>query len=99
MTSYDLYSGRRTAANFVNLAGSALAVILSAHIVFILAGARPDNPVARWVANTSDVIGLWFTHLFSTSSQTFTVILNYGSAAVFWLVVTGVVARVLRNVG
>lgn len=99
MTSYQLDSGRRTAAAVVNLVGTALALLLIGHILFVLFGARPDNPVVTWVARWSDVVGLWFTNLFSTSSAAFTVILDYGSAAVFWLVVTGVVARVLRNTG
>jgi len=99
MTTYSLYSGRRTAANVVNLVGTGLALILTAHILFVLWHARPDNPVATWAASWSDAIGLWFTHMFHTGSAAFTTILNYGAAAVFWLVVTGVLARVLRNVG
>ncbi|GAB3893014.1 hypothetical protein ACFQ1S_31475 [Kibdelosporangium lantanae] len=99
MAGYHVDSGRRTAANIVNLVGTGLALVLVAHIVFVLAGARPDHPVATWAASWSDVIGLWFTNMFSTGDSDFTTVLNYGSAAVFWLVVTGVVARVLRNVG
>lgn len=99
MTSYQLDSGRRTAANVVGLAGTALALLLTAHILFVLFGARPDSAVVAWVATWSDVVGLWFTHLFATTSPAFTVILDYGCAAVFWLVVTGLVARVLRRVG
>jgi hypothetical protein len=99
MASYPLDRGRSTFAGVVNLVGSALALLLTAHILFVLFDAQPDNPLVSWVATWADVVGLWFVHLFSTSSPQFTVILDYGAAAVFWLIVTGLVARVLRNVG
>jgi hypothetical protein len=99
MASYQLDRGRHTVAGLVNLVGSALALLLTAHILFVLFDAQPDNAVVSWVATWADVVGLWFVHLFSTSSPQFTVILDYGAAAVFWLIVTGFVARVLRNVG
>lgn len=99
MASYPLHSGRSTAAGFVRLAGTALALVLTAHILFVLFDADPLHPVVSWAARWADVLGLWFTDLFHTSSADFTVILNYGSAALFWLIVTGVLASVLRGVG
>ncbi|MCE7006312.1 hypothetical protein LWC34_26270 [Kibdelosporangium philippinense] len=99
MSTYNATSGRRTAASLVNLAGSALAVLLIAHIVFVLFNANFSNGLVSWVAQWSEVVGLWFVNLFDTGNTTFTIILNFGLAAVFWLVVTGIVARVLRSVG
>lgn len=99
MTTYRLNNGRGTAAGLVNLVGTVLALILVAHIVFQFAKAWPGNAFVNWVGSTSDVIGLWFTHLFDTGNATFTMVLNYGLAAVFWLIVTGIIASVLRSVG
>lgn len=99
MTTYRVDSGRRTAAGVVHLIGTVLALILTAHILFVVFHAGPDNPFANWATQWSDVIGLWFVHLFHTNSEVFTVILNYGAAAVFWLIVTGFVALLLRSVG
>jgi hypothetical protein len=99
MASYPLHSGRHTAAGLVRLAGTALALVLTGHILFVLFTADPTNPVVSWASRWSDVLGLWFTDLFHTGSPGFTVVLNYGAAAVFWLVVTGVLASVLRSVG
>lgn len=99
MVSHSAHSGRHAAAGFVRCVGTALALVLTAHILFVLFSANPDNPVVRWAARWSDVLGLWFTDLFHTSSPDFTLILNYGSAAVFWLIVTGALASVLRSVG
>lgn len=99
MASYPLRGGRNTAAGFVRFAGTALALVLVLHIVFSLFDANPGNPVVSWAAGWSNVLGLWFVGLFHTSSPDFTLILDYGAAAVFWLIVTGVLASVLRSVG
>lgn len=99
MASYPLRGGRHTAAGFVRFAGTALALVLTAHVLFVLFHADPDNPVVAWAARWSGVLGLWFTDLFHTGSPAFTALLDYGAAAVFWLVVTGVLASVLRSVG
>jgi hypothetical protein len=99
MASYPLHGGRDTAAAFVRFGGTALALVLVLHIVFSLFDASPGNPVVTWAAESSNVIGLWFVGLFHTGSPDFTLILDYGAAAVFWLVVTGVLASVLRSVG
>ena len=99
MTTYRVNNGRSTAAGLVNLVGTVLALILVAHVVFEFAKAWPGNGFVAWVASASNVIGLWFTSMFHTGDQTFTMVLNYGLAAVFWLLVTGIIASLLRSVG
>lgn len=83
----------------INLVGSGLALILGAHIVFLLLHANRANAVVRWVAHTADIVGLWFVGLVNTGDAAFSAVLDYALAAVFWLVVTGAVARLLRSVG
>ena len=99
MTVHRSVRGRQSAAAVVNLAGSLLATVLVAHILFVAFGADPANALVGWVARWADVVGLWFVGLFGTGDATFTVILDYGAAAAFWLIVTGLVARVLRSAG
>jgi hypothetical protein len=99
MTTYRVNNGRGTAAGLVNLAGTVLALILVAHVVFEFAKAWPGNAFVDWVGSASGVIGLWFTSMFNTGDPTFTMVLNYGLAAVFWLLVTGIIASLLRSVG
>ncbi|HEX3783837.1 MAG TPA: hypothetical protein VHX38_29595 [Pseudonocardiaceae bacterium] len=99
MTTYRLNNGRSTAAGLMNLVGSVLALILVAHIVFESFHIGPANRLVTWVGSTSDVISLWFAHLIDTGNATFSLVLNYGLAAVFWLIVTGVIASLLRSVG
>lgn len=99
MTTYRLNNGRSTAAGLVNLVGSVLALILVAHIVFASFHIGTANRFVTWIGSTSDVVSLWFTHLIDTGNATFSLVVNYGLAAVFWLVVTGIIASVLRSVG
>ena len=99
MTTYRVNNGRSTAAGLVNLAGTVLALILVANVVFQFAKAWPGTTFVNWVATASHVIGLWFTTMFDTGDQTFNLVLNYGLAAVFWLLVTGIIASLLRSVG
>jgi hypothetical protein len=99
MTTYRLNNGRSTAAGLVNLVGTVLALILVAHIVFEAFDICPTGGFVIWIGSTADVVGLWFTNLVDTGNATFSLVLNYGLAAVFWLVVTGVIASLLRSVG
>lgn len=99
MSMYRLASGRSTAAGLVNSVGTVLALILVAHIVFVLVHANPGNEIVGWATQTSAVIALWFINVVDTGDAVFSTVVNYGLAAVFWLVVTGAIARVLRSVG
>jgi hypothetical protein len=99
MTTYGTTHSRGTAAGVVNLIGTVLALILAAHIVFVLFHADPANLVVRWVGHAASVTGLWFVHLIDTGNVAFSTLLNFGLAAVFWLFVTGLIAHLLRSVG
>lgn len=99
MTVYQSVRGRQTAAGVTNVVGSLLAAVLVAHIVFTFFDANPANALVGWAARWANVVGLWFVNLFDTGDAAFTVLLNYGAAAVFWLVVTGFIARLLRSAG
>ena len=89
--------GRATAGTVVRVIGTIIAVILVAHILFALLGANPGNPLVVWVAQWAGALALWFANLFATGSEALNVILNYGLAAVFWLVVTGIIARFVAH--
>jgi hypothetical protein len=91
--------GRATAGTVVRVIGTIIAVILVAHILFALLGANPNNPLVVFVAQWADALAIFFRGLFATGSDALNVILNYGLAAVFWLVITGLIARVLYRAG
>jgi len=76
-----------------------IAVILVAHILFALLGANPNNPLVVFVAQWADALAIFFRGLFATGSDALNVILNYGLAAVFWVVVGVIAAWLLSGLG
>ncbi|GDY30690.1 hypothetical protein [Gandjariella thermophila] len=99
MIARSVHSGRGTAAAIINAIGTIVAVILALHIIFGLTGANPANPVVTFIAQWAGAFALWFRDLFATGNATVDMIVNYGIAAVFWLFVTGLLARLVRRVG
>ena len=79
----------------IRAAGGAAALILIAYIVLTIGGANPDNGIARFVADWADNLALGFRDLFTPSDARLRVIINYGLAAICWLVITGVLTRFL----
>lgn len=96
--------GRRARARTVNVLttiirtlGAAAALVLVAYIVLTVGGANPQNGIARFVSGWADDLALGFRDLFTPADARLRVIVNYGSAALFWLVVTGVLNGIVRR--
>jgi len=85
------------AANIISGIGAVIAVILVAHVLFVLFGANPGNALVTFVRQWASILALWFHDLFSTGNATLDLIVNYGLAIVFWLVVTGILARMVAR--
>lgn len=81
----------------VRLVCGFLAVALVAHILLSIFDANPDNVITRWVADVADVAVLAFDDLFTPTDETLRVILNFGLAALFWLLVAGIVTGIVRR--
>ncbi len=79
--------------------GLAFAVVLVLHVIFVVGEANPDNGIVSFVAGASSEVALGFEDLFVPDDPKLAVLLNYGIAAVFWMVVSSLVARVIRTVG
>lgn len=75
------------------------ALILVLHIVFEVAEANPDNGIVKFVDGWADGLALGFRDLFDPDDKKLTVLVNYGIAAVFWLVISSVGAALIRKVG
>jgi len=75
----------------------AAAVILAAYIVLTVGGANPDNGITQFVSGWADNLTLGFRDLFTPADAKLRVIVNYGLAAVFWLVIGAVITGVLRR--
>ncbi|WP_207926956.1 hypothetical protein [Actinocrispum wychmicini] len=73
------------------------AVVLVAHIIMVLGEANPANGVASFVRGFAAAVSLGFDGLFTPASVKAQVLLNYGSAAVVWLVFAVVVTALIRR--
>jgi hypothetical protein len=90
--------GGRTAASVVGAIGYVIVAILVIHIVLTLLGANPANAFAAFFATAAGFFSLGLGNLFlfpdNPAMQT---AVNYGIAALIWLVLTLVVTRILRR--
>jgi hypothetical protein len=63
----------------------------------IVLGANQANAFFKFVQSLAEPLALFFPGLFHTGNFNVDVLLNYGLAAVFWLVVTGILARAVSR--
>ncbi|WHT19736.1 hypothetical protein N8J89_01210 [Crossiella sp. CA-258035] len=79
--------------------GTIVAVVLVAHVVLTVGGANPENGITQFVASWADPLALGFRDLFMPEDPKARVLVNYGIAALFWLIVTSIVVRIVRRLG
>lgn len=105
--SYDPYQGhppaerRDDGANLVIrivrlVTGLASSVFLL-HIAFVVLGANPANGFVDFVDNLASALVLGLGDVFTPDDATLWVVLNYGFAALVYLVVGHVIVRALRR--
>jgi len=85
-------------ATVVRIIAVVIAVILVVHIVLVLGNANPDNSITKGIADLARPLALGFKDLFSPSSPKLLVLVNFGLAALFWLVVGALVSRIIRRI-
>lgn len=100
------YDWAKTRARFVGVlssvvrwAGTLAALVLTVHVVLTVGGANPDNGITRFVADWSQPLALGFANLFTPENPQLAVLVNFGIAAVFWLIITSIVVRIIRAFG
>jgi hypothetical protein len=76
--------------------GALFAVIEVVYILMIVLGANQGNGFFTFIKKLAEPLALFFPGLFQISNTDLAVFVNYGLAAVFWLIVTGFVARLVR---
>jgi len=84
-------------AGIVRWVGLIFALILVLHVIFVVGGANPDNGIVSFVRDWSDALALGFKDLFEPDDQKLRVLVNFGIAAIFWLVVSSVLTRIIRR--
>jgi hypothetical protein len=93
MTRTRIGSSRVSAARIITGIGAIFALVEVIHILLVLLGANAENAFARFIRSIADPLAVFFPGLFPIDNPQVAVLVNYGLAAVFWLVVTGLVAR------
>jgi hypothetical protein len=86
-------------ASIVRWVGLVFAALLVIHVIFTVGSANPDNGIVSFVRSWADSLALGFSDLFTPGDAKLRVLVNYGIAAIFWLVVSGVLAKVIRRAG
>ena len=77
--------------------GLAFALVLVVHVLLTVGDANPVNAITRFFSATADPLALAFKSLFRPENDRLRVLVNYGLAALFWLVVSGVLSRLIRR--
>lgn len=84
-------------ANIINVVVGLIATIFVLHIVFVVAGANHSNSVVSFVYQVSRAFVLGFGDVFTPNDAKIGVVLNYGLAALVYLVVGHLIVRALRR--
>ncbi|ONI78960.1 hypothetical protein ALI144C_29940 [Actinosynnema sp. ALI-1.44] len=92
---WHVSSGRGTAARIVFGVTAIFALIEAVYILLIVLGANTANAFYTFIQSLAEPLALFFPGLFGTGNYNLDVILNYGLAAVFWLVVGSIIARII----
>jgi hypothetical protein len=83
------------AARIITGIGAVFALFEVVYILLNLFNANPGNGFFRFIQSVAEPLALFFPGLFNLANDKLEIVLNYGLAAVFWLVVTGFIARLL----
>lgn len=93
MTARRTYAGRYSAARVISGIGALFALIEVVYVLLNIFGANQGNGFYKFVESLAGPLALFWPGLFSIASHVWYMIVTYGLAAVFWLVVTGIIAR------
>lgn len=79
--------------------GVIFAVILVLNVIFVIGEANEDNGIATFMREWASTLSIGFEDLFTPDDAKLRVLVNHGAAAIFWLVVSSIVAKIIRRVG
>ena len=74
-----------------------VALIIVLAILFVVLEANPDNAIVSFVLDFGDFLVGPFDELFTPKNPKLEVAINYGIAALVYLVIAGVIAGLLRR--
>ena len=92
-----------TVMNLLAVTVRAIAVVFAAVLVARIGLGffpfNPDNVIVEWIVRVADVLVLKFRNIFLPADPRIALAVNYGLAAIFWLVVGMIAAALLSGVG
>ncbi|MPZ64617.1 MAG: hypothetical protein GEU83_03550 [Pseudonocardiaceae bacterium] len=86
-------------ATIVQVLCTVAAVFLAAYVVLTVGDANPDNGITQFVRAWANPLALGFENLFTPGGERTRVLVNYGIAAIFWVVVGSIASRLIRLLG
>jgi hypothetical protein len=87
------------AATLVRIIAMIICVLLALHIAFVVFTANHDNSIVRAVNGWADWFAWRFRDMFVPKDQRVGVLVNYGIAAVVYLIAGRVAAGLIRRIG
>jgi len=84
-------------AGLVRWAGLIVVVILVVRVLLTVGGANPANGITRFVTGWSDSLAWGFKSLFTPTDAKLRVLVDYVIAALCWLIVSSILARIIRR--
>jgi hypothetical protein len=84
-------------ARIVSAIFAVIAIILIVHIVLVFADASSTSGIVKDIADIAAKLAWGFKSLFSFDSAKLTVFVDYGLAALAYLLVGGVLVRLFRS--
>ncbi|QLY29130.1 hypothetical protein [Nocardia huaxiensis] len=85
------------AARIIAGVGGLFALIEGVYILLLVFDADQSNRFFTFIKGLAEPLALFFPGLFHTGNGDLDIVLNYGLAAVFWLAVTGFIARLVSR--
>lgn len=84
-------------ARFISALFAVIAIILIVHIILVFADASTTSTVVKDIGDMAAKLAWGFKSLFSFDSAKLTVFVDYGLAALAYLLVGGIVVRLFRT--
>ena len=84
-------------ASVVRWVGLLFALVLAVHVLLTMGDANPANGITKFFSTAADPLALAFKSLFTPANGQTRVLVNYGLAALFWLIVSAVLSRLIRR--
>lgn len=86
-------------ASVLRVIGLIIVAILVIHILLTVFDANPSNAFATFIRDGANMLSLGLTDLFTQLTPKLSTAVNYGIAAIAWLIITGIVVGIVRRIG